>query len=107
LLDHGTGYLAAAAALDGLRCQAEHGGTQVRHVSLARTAWWLASITAPDAAPTPGVQPSGPAPWLVTLPAGDGTVTAVSPPGRLGNSPLRWPGGPARYRTDRPRWLPR
>src|SRR5262249_6247466 len=41
LLDHGTGYLAAAAALDGLRRQSETGGTYVRRLSLARTAAWL------------------------------------------------------------------
>jgi CoA transferase family III len=107
LLDHGTGYLAAAAALDGLRCQAERGGTQLRYVSLAGTAWWLISITAPPAVAAPAVQPPGPARWMVTLPPGDGTVTAVSPPGRLGDSPLRWPVGPARYRRDRPQWLSR
>ncbi len=32
LLDHGTGYLAAAAALDGLRRQRRHGGSIVRRV---------------------------------------------------------------------------
>ena len=45
LLDHGTGYLAAAAALDGVRRQAEQGGTHVRTLSLARTAHWLLSVT--------------------------------------------------------------
>ena len=44
LLDHGTGYLAAAAALDGLRRQAEGGGTHVRRLSLARTVWWLTDL---------------------------------------------------------------
>ena len=105
LLDHGTGYLAAAAALDGLRCQAERGGTQVRHVSLAGTAGWLTSIGPPPARATATAQPSGPARWMVTLPAGDGPVTVVSPPGRLGSRQLGWPGGPARYLTDRPRWM--
>ena len=46
LLDHGTGYLAAAAVFDGLRRQGELGGTHVRRLSLARTAWWLTSTTA-------------------------------------------------------------
>ena len=41
LLDHGTGYLSAAAALRGLADQAVAGGTQVRELSLARTAHWL------------------------------------------------------------------
>src|SRR5262249_49178141 len=43
LLDHGTGYLAAAAALDSLRRQRQDGGTHVRRLSLARTAAWLTS----------------------------------------------------------------
>ena len=46
LLDHGTGYLAAAATFDGLRRQHRHGGTVVRRVSLARTAWWIATTPA-------------------------------------------------------------
>ena len=50
LLDHGTGYLAAAAALDGVRRQAEQGGTHLRTLSLARTAHWLLSVRA-DPAP--------------------------------------------------------
>jgi hypothetical protein len=50
LLDHGTGYLAAAAAIDGLRRQAAEGGTRVRRLSLARTARWL---TEPRPRPRP------------------------------------------------------
>jgi len=41
LLDHGTGYLCAAAVLRALAAQAAHGGTQVRELGLARTAHWL------------------------------------------------------------------
>ena len=57
LLDHGTGYLAAAAALDGLRRQAEYGGTHVRRVSLARTAEWL--IAAESDSPAPSCTDTG------------------------------------------------
>jgi crotonobetainyl-CoA:carnitine CoA-transferase CaiB-like acyl-CoA transferase len=42
-LDHGTGYLCAAAALRALAGQSAHGGTQFRELSLARTAQWLLS----------------------------------------------------------------
>jgi len=101
LLDHGTGYLAAAAALDGLRRQTVHGGTHVRQLSLARTAAWLTSTeTRPD---VPG-RTDDIAPWLVDLGVGGGTVTAVAPPGSLNGRPLRWPGPPSRYRTEPPRW---
>ena len=47
VLDHATGYLAAAAAMDGLRRQRADGGTQVRTLSLARTAHWLLDTPAP------------------------------------------------------------
>jgi len=101
LLDHGTGYLAAAAALDGLRRQAVHGGTQVRQLSLARTAGWLTSTET-----QPGVAgaTNDIAPWLVELDVNDTTVVTVSPPGSLNGQPVRWPGPPSTYRTEPPRW---
>ena len=43
LLDHGTGYLCAAAALRALAAQATRGGTLFRELSLARTGHWLTS----------------------------------------------------------------
>ena len=71
LLDHGTGYLAAAAVLDGLRRQAATGGTVVRSLSLARTAAWLTSGPIESGSATegaegvdvsdPGSDPVGPA----------------------------------------------
>ena len=54
LLDHGTGYLCAAAALRALDRQAAHGGTQFRELCLARTASWLLSQ---DRAACPGQRP--------------------------------------------------
>ena len=106
LLDHGTGYLAAAAALDGLRRQAEHGGTHGRWLSLARTAWWLAGAAepAPAAPPEPGPQPP---PWMATLASDRGRVTAVAPPGALAGRPLRWPDRATGYAADAPEWLSR
>ncbi len=50
LLDHGTGYLAAAAALEGVRRQSETGGTHVFELSLAATAAWL--LSQPNSATT-------------------------------------------------------
>ncbi len=98
LLDHGTGYLAAAAVLDGLRRQARHGGTVVRRLSLARTAAWLLSQPDPSRTAGPGATPADdPAPWLVELPAPRGPVTAVAPPGRWAAD--RWRGPPARPAT--------
>jgi crotonobetainyl-CoA:carnitine CoA-transferase CaiB-like acyl-CoA transferase len=105
LLDHGTGYLCAAAALGGLRRRAEVGGTVLRELSLARTAHWLLGQP-------PAARPAAPAEpgrrrdpdWLITLPSADGPVRTVAPPGALDGTPLHWPDLPVRYGTDKPRW---
>lgn len=97
LLDHGTGYLCAAAALDGLRRQAEHGGSYLRELSLARTAHWLLdqpSAPRPDADSAPTAEQ---AEWLATLPGDRGQVVTVRPPGTLDGTPLRWPDRPIHY----------
>ena len=110
LLDHGTGYLCAAAALDGLRRQAEVGGTWVRELSLARTAHWLLGEPATErgpAVPATERRPAVPATdttWLTEVPSTDGPVTTVAPPGSLDGTPLRWPELPLRYGTDAARW---
>jgi crotonobetainyl-CoA:carnitine CoA-transferase CaiB-like acyl-CoA transferase len=101
LLDHGTGYLCAAAALDGLRRQAEVGGTWVRELSLARTAHWLLGEPATERRPA---VPASDITWLTEVPSTDGPVTTVAPPGSLDGTPLRWPELPLRYGTDAARW---
>jgi hypothetical protein len=106
LLDHGTGYLAAAAALDGVRRQSSEGGTHVRRLSLARTALWLTSqgsrAVESDASPTAADRP----PWLVQIDSHVGPVTAVAPPGTFGAHPLRWPSPVTGYGTDSVSWSP-
>jgi crotonobetainyl-CoA:carnitine CoA-transferase CaiB-like acyl-CoA transferase len=122
LLDHGTGYLCAAAALQGLARQYAHGGTQFRELSLARTAHWLLGLPR-DPAPVPAlsgraepagstglVASTGPT-WLTTLDgtAGDGAsvpVITVRPPGQLDDAPLAWPRSLSRYGGDEPSWRP-
>jgi hypothetical protein len=104
LLDHGTGYLAAAAALDGLRRQRRYGGTPIRRVSLARIAWLIASTPRePDSAAAAGDETGQ---HLVQLKAGGHTITAVSPPGTLAGEPLRWPHAGRGYGADTPVWEP-
>jgi crotonobetainyl-CoA:carnitine CoA-transferase CaiB-like acyl-CoA transferase len=113
LLDHGTGYLAAAAALDGLRRQAAGGGTHLRSLSLARTASWLVDTPVESAcAPSAATDPTEHPPWLTNLrvfgPAGGPpeTVTVVTPPGRLDGRPLAWPEVPTGYGASSPAWAP-
>jgi hypothetical protein len=108
LLDHGTGYLAAATVLRALAAQATRGGTLFRELSLARTGHWLLSQPR-SAGPAPGPAPgpaagADPAPWLTTVASADGPVTAVRPPGQLDGRELAWPSPLAGYGRDQPAW---
>jgi crotonobetainyl-CoA:carnitine CoA-transferase CaiB-like acyl-CoA transferase len=108
LLDHGTGYLAAAAVLEALTEQRRRGGSHLCRLSLARTAHRLlgegAGADASDGS-------AGPVPWeeagaaFVAPVDDDPALVAVPPPGSLGGTPLRWPGPAARYGDDEPSWL--
>lgn len=107
LLDHGTGYLCAAAALRALAAQAACGGTLFRELCLARTAHWLLSQEREVAAPVLG---GGTAPvgggrtWLTVVDSADGPVTAVQPPGQLDGRDLTWPPTLTRHGSDPPAW---
>jgi CoA-transferase family III len=103
LLDHGTGYLCAAAALQALARQSTHGGTEFRELCLARTAHWLLGLPRGAAAPSPVADGDDPA-WLVTLDSAEGPVTTVRPPGRLDDEALAWPRWLSRYGGDQPAW---
>jgi crotonobetainyl-CoA:carnitine CoA-transferase CaiB-like acyl-CoA transferase len=108
LLDHGTGYLIAAAALEGLWSQAERGGTQFRYLSLARTAAWLLATAPPVSPGPPAIDETAEAErWTVPLSSASGPVRAIAPPGTLGGDPLQWPSAAGRYGADEPVWLPR
>ena len=105
LLDHGTGYLCAAAALQALARQSTHGGTEFRELCLARTAHWLLGLPRGAAVPSPVADGDDPA-WLVTLDSAEGPVTTVRPPGRLDDEALAWPRSLSRYGGDQPAWGP-
>jgi CoA-transferase family III len=113
LLDHGTGYLTAAAVLDALAEQREGGGTHLARLSLARTAHWLLEGGAPDvrlkSAPGSDALPSADQPWhgpgvafVAPVPA-DSALAAVPPPGSLAGAPLVWSRA-ARYGADDSAW---
>jgi crotonobetainyl-CoA:carnitine CoA-transferase CaiB-like acyl-CoA transferase len=104
LLDHGTGYLCAAAALRGLADQAVAGGTQVRELSLARTAHWLLGSAAAGLAPADGAPTRAEEDWVTTLGSAEGPVTVVRPPGQLDERELAWPSPLTRYGCDPPAW---
>ncbi len=96
-LDHGTGYLIAAAALRALTLRATEGRAAHAELALARTAHHLLAQPRPE--PPPPVEPD-PAPYLQRL---DG-VTLVAPPGALDGTPLRWRSPPPTPGADAPRW---
>ena len=103
LLDHGTGYLAAAAVLRALAAQASRGGTLFRELSLARTADWL--LSQPRAEPgAAAAADGGPGAWLTTVGSAEGPVTVVKPLGRLDGIELTWPSPLTPYGGDPPAW---
>jgi len=101
LLDHGTGYLAAATVLRALAVQASRGGTLFRELSLARTGHWL--LSQPRGAPVTTAD-GDPEAWLTTIGSAEGPVTAVRPLGRLDGLELAWPSPLTRYGVDPPAW---
>jgi crotonobetainyl-CoA:carnitine CoA-transferase CaiB-like acyl-CoA transferase len=107
LLDHGTGYLAAAAVLEAVTEQRRRGGTHLLRLSLARTAHWLLGA-GEDPRGAAGSRPL----WHedgATFAAGvdgDPSLIAVPPPGSLGGTPLRWRGPAGRYGGADPAWCP-
>lgn len=103
LLDHGTGYLCAAAAVDGLRRQRLYGGTWLRELSLARTAKWL--LDQPARAQAAGGTADS-ARGVLTVESAEGPVTTIAPPGALDGTHLQWPGPLRAYGADRPEWTP-
>ena len=115
LLDHGTGYLCAAAALRALAAQAVRGGTQVRELCLARTAHWLLGQglrpgpggrdgTAGGSAGASGGRDGTDPAWLGQVDSTEGPVTAVRPLGRLGGPRPGLARALQRYGGDPPGW---
>ncbi|MGW5423223.1 CoA transferase [Streptomyces sp. NPDC003943] len=95
-LDHGTGYLLAAAVLRSLTEQREQGGTRLVRLALAQTGHWLTHAL-------PRYEPE------------DHLTEADGPLGRLRHalSPVSYEGGPAGWSrppgvagADDPVWLP-
>lgn len=101
VLDHATGYLAAAAASLGLHRQRTAGGTHHVQLALAGTARWLQGLPTGPATDVPEVDP---APYLVDLAAPDGRLTVATPPGRVAGIPLAWPDPPPAFGAARAAW---
>jgi hypothetical protein len=85
VLDHATGYLAAAAALLALADVERGKPPRTARLSLAQTAHWLMSVGECERVPRRELRPER---FLVTLPGATHPVRVIAPPGRAGDL---WP----------------
>ncbi|MFJ2776722.1 CoA transferase [Kitasatospora sp. NPDC087315] len=102
-LDHGTGYLIAAAVLRALTDQrtGRPGGRHLRF-SLAGTASWLVRGIRPEEGTAGG--PYGPAPWLAETGSPYGRLRHALPPIAYEGGPTDWARPPGRWGTDAAVW---
>ncbi|MEU1370826.1 CoA transferase [Streptomyces sp. NPDC005803] len=103
-LDHGTGYLLAAAVLRALTEQHDEGGSRLATLSLARTAAWLTDeITAP---PGPAAQDDhDPRKWLTETDSPLGRLRHALPPVAFDGAPAGWSRPPGPLGADAAAWL--
>jgi crotonobetainyl-CoA:carnitine CoA-transferase CaiB-like acyl-CoA transferase len=101
-LDHGTGYLLAAAILRALTDRHLLGGGRHLRLSLVGTASWLLH----DIHPMPaGGHPYDPRPWLTETTSPYGTLRYALPPIHYDGAPRTWGHPPTRWGTDPPIWI--
>ncbi|GGU74093.1 CoA transferase [Streptomyces albospinus] len=110
-LDHGTGYLLAAAVLRSLTEQSRTGGAHLATFALARTARWLMQDLGggPDghAAPTgTAASPTGydPDHYLRETDSPVGRLRHAVPPVAFVGGPANWATPPGRWGVDAPVW---
>ncbi|AZS88075.1 hypothetical protein ELQ87_30450 [Streptomyces griseoviridis] len=123
-LDHGTGYLLAAAVLRALTERADDGASRYVRLSLARTAEWLLHEVPRDRevpragegdrrgngdvdvdrSAVPGGPYGSPDPWLTERDSPCGRLRYALPPLSFANGPKDWAGPPTRWGTDPARW---
>jgi crotonobetainyl-CoA:carnitine CoA-transferase CaiB-like acyl-CoA transferase len=94
VLDHATGWLAAAGAISALTRRGREGGSWHVRLSLARTARWLDGMGRLD----PPAGPAGPEPDVSDLrsemPSPAGLLSYIRPPGTIGGWMPRWDSPP-------------
>ncbi|MFI1069698.1 CoA transferase [Streptomyces puniciscabiei] len=101
-LDHGTGYLLAAAVLRALTEQSYDGGGRSVRLALARTARWLTDGIRPAAAT--GAPYQGPDAWLAETDSPLGRLRHALPPVSFAGGPADWARPPAPWGSDGARW---
>jgi hypothetical protein len=94
-LDHGTGYLLAAAVCRALARQITSGEVTTARLSLARTARWLVDLGETGDPAAKDFAPADAAPWLEPARTPWGPVERVRCPGRIDGFRPSWAeGGP-------------
>ncbi|MGW3287818.1 CoA transferase [Streptomyces sp. NPDC001002] len=114
-LDHGTGYLLAAAVLRALTEQSNEGGSRCVRLSLARTAEWLVNGVgvggsegaggAEDVLTEAGLPYDDPGPWLAETDSALGWLRYARSPVSFAGGPTDWARPPAPWGTDPARWV--
>lgn len=102
-LDHGTGYLLAAAVLRALtaRCGPDGGGTRLVRVALTQTAHWLVHGPAGSPARGGGLDPER---WTTTKDTPMGRLRHALPPVAYEGGPSDWTRPPGPWGADPARW---
>ncbi|MFF5478496.1 CoA transferase [Streptomyces sp. NPDC012935] len=110
-LDHGTGYLLAAAVLRALTEQLEQGYGRCVRLSLARTAKWLTTGIQPSGEGTLTSQASesaevydGPDAWLTERDSALGRLRYARSPVSFAGGPVDWARPPGVWGADPARW---
>ncbi|MEU6589459.1 CoA transferase [Streptomyces sp. NPDC046881] len=101
-LDHGTGYLLAAAVLRALTEQSYEGGSRLVRLALARTARWLTDGIRPG--PAEGAPYPGPDAWLAGTDSPLGRLRHARPPVSFAGGPTAWAGPPVPWGSDPAEW---
>ncbi|GAA3793609.1 CoA transferase [Streptomyces coacervatus] len=102
-LDHGTGYLLAAAVLRALTEQSHEGGSRFVRLALARTAEWLLNGMGAGAAGDNSYD--GPGAWLAETDSSLGRLRYALPPVSFAGGPVDWARPPVPWGTDPARWV--
>lgn len=109
-LDHGTGYLLAAAVLRALTEQTRTGGTRLATFSLARTAHWLLHGPGDEAPAGSREEPAAyggahdPGHHLRETDSPVGRLRHALPPVSFDGAPATWATPPGRCGADAPVW---
>ena len=107
VLDHGTGYIAAAAVMRALADQTVEGGSRHLRVSLAQTGAWFTGLGAGDESVGGDPRFEDVGDLLTEMPSAWGDLVYVRPAITLDGAGLAWTTPPEQGGASAPEWRPR